>query len=194
MPRGTEGLHGHTRLPYHRWITGASLMASADHPRAQLGTLRTAARCMCGMHLSCNGSRDGTFTVCPDGSRSQCQLATVPTGSTPAHATLHTVTCMTRWLRLSLQRRPLETTLRQPVLTHCVDGSRDGTFTACPDVSRSQCQLATVPTGSTPAHATLHTVTCMTRWLRLSSWRRPLETRAYGPWWPWAAREAASRV
>jgi hypothetical protein len=56
----------------------------------------------------------GTFTVCPDVSRSQCQLATVPTGSTPARATLHTVTCMTRWLRLSSQRRPLETTLRRP--------------------------------------------------------------------------------
>ena len=45
MPRGVEAVHGRARLSCHRWITAASVMASATHPRAHLSTLLTASRC-----------------------------------------------------------------------------------------------------------------------------------------------------
>jgi hypothetical protein len=67
------------------------------------------------------------------------------------------------------------------MLTHCLDGRRDGTFTWCLDVRGSQCQLATEPTSSTPARATLNIVTCITGWLRLSSQQRPLPTTIRQP-------------
>jgi len=51
VPRGVEALHGHARPSYHRWITGASVMASTTHPRACLGTLPTASRRVCSRWL-----------------------------------------------------------------------------------------------------------------------------------------------
>ena len=40
MPRGMEALHGHARLPCHRWITAASVTASTVCTH-----VRTSARC-----------------------------------------------------------------------------------------------------------------------------------------------------
>ena len=40
VPRGVEALHGRARLPCHRWITPASVVAPAAHPRAHINTLR----------------------------------------------------------------------------------------------------------------------------------------------------------
>jgi hypothetical protein len=128
-----------------------------------------------------DGRRNGTSTSCLDVRGSQCQLATEPTSSTPARATLNIVTFINGWLRLSSRWRPLPTTIRQPVLTHCLDGRRDGMLAACLNVSRSQCQLVTEPTSSTLARATLNTVTFITGWLRLSSQRRPLPTTIHQP-------------
>jgi hypothetical protein len=116
----------------------------------------------------------GTFTQCLVVEKSRCQLVGIC--STPARAILHTVTYISRWQSLSSRRRPSETTRHRTMLTHCLDDRRNGTFTWCLDVRGSQCQLATEPTSSTPARATLNIVTCINGWLRLSSRRRPLPT------------------
>ena len=45
MPRGMEAVHGHARLPYHRWTPAASVTPPTAHPRARLGMQLTASRC-----------------------------------------------------------------------------------------------------------------------------------------------------